>query len=89
MQMLSTPLLNELVAKEGRFLQWEMPFPHGSLKRDYFTMREVDGKTILIIESGGREIIEDFLRQGFVAKDTCRSSQGCWIFTPTEHVTGQ
>jgi hypothetical protein len=83
MRMLSQDVLKELVAKPGRYLQWEMPYPHGTLKDNYFTLRNPDGTAFLVLGSACREIIEDFLRQSIVHKDEKASKPGCWVYVPT------
>ena len=52
MPTLSTDVLRGLVAEAGRYLQWEMPIPHGTLKDHHFTLRNTDGAEFLVLESG-------------------------------------
>jgi hypothetical protein len=82
--MLSTKVLSELVATPGRYLQWEMSAPWGSINEDCFSIREADGRQIQVVASGGGRAIGDLLRQNLIHKDESASRQGCWIFRPID-----
>jgi hypothetical protein len=55
----------------------------GHFHKHHFSLRNPDGSEFLVLESGGREIVADFLRQGIIVMDDSASSPERWVYRPT------
>jgi hypothetical protein len=82
----------EIIAQQGRYLLLERAVPRGRLKRDMITIKEHDGRDLVLgvegYTSGPVElpipIFEDFIRTNLVAQDGPENMEQGTVFRLTE-----
>jgi hypothetical protein len=82
----------EIIAQQGRYLLLERAVPRGRLKRDMITIKEHDGRDLVLkargCSSGPVElpipIFEDFIRANLVAQDGPEDMEHGTVFRLTE-----
>jgi hypothetical protein len=85
----SDDVLKELVAVEGRYIEWE--WDPQTLKNDYITLREAGGHQVVAIDKSGREIsfhvardvIQRLIREHSVYEDESKRAACLRIYRPT------
>jgi len=92
--MNSTDTLKLLAAKNGRYFLLERAVPRGSLKGDFVSIREADGREVAIGRDGAQftphippETLNDYLRASFIAEDVALTCQESAVFRITEDGT--
>jgi hypothetical protein len=83
-------LLRELIAVEGRYIQWEWEVR--TLTNDYITLREATGHPVVQHDKSGRELnirvsrgsAQRLISEHSVYEDESRRSSGFRIYGPTE-----
>jgi hypothetical protein len=83
-------LLRELVAVEGRYIQWE--WEPQTLTNDYITLREATGYTVMQHDKNGREhniwvsrsTVQRLISEHSVCEDESKRGSGFRIYRPTE-----
>ncbi len=88
--MLSGDVLEELIAVEGRYVQWE--WDPRTLKNDYVTLREASGHQIVRRDKGGREInlrvahgaMQKLIDERAVFEDESKRASGFRIYRPID-----
>ena len=89
-EMLSSDLLQDLVAVEGRYIQWE--WDPRTLQNDYITLREASGDPVVRRDKSGREFslrtnrdaVQRLISEHSVHEDELRRAPGFRIYRPTE-----
>ena len=89
-EMLPGDLLRELIAVEGRYIQWE--WEPQTLTNDYITLREATGYPVVQRDKSGRELsvrvargaVQSLISEHFVYEDELRRASGFRIYRPTE-----
>ena len=88
--MLSSDILQVLIAVEGRYIQWE--WDPQTLQNDYITLREADGDPVVRHDKSGREfslrvargVIQTLIGGRSVYEDKSERASGFRIYRPTE-----
>ena len=88
--MLSSDILQVLIAVEGRYIQWE--WDPRTLQNDYITLREADGHLVVRHDKSGREfslrvargVIQTLIGGRSVYEDESERASGFRIYRPTE-----
>jgi hypothetical protein len=88
-ELLSSELLQELVAVEGRYIQWE--WEPRTLQDDYITLREANGHQVVGHDRKGREFslrlgrtaVQSLISKHSVYEDELRRASGFRIYRPT------
>ena len=91
--MLSSDILQVLIAVEGRYIQWE--WDPQTLQNDYITLREADGHPVVRHDKSGREfslrvargVIQTLIGGRSVYEDESKRASGFRIYRPTEEGT--
>ena len=89
-EMLPNDLLRELIAVEGRYIQWE--WEPRTLSNDYITLREATGHPVVQRDKSGREFsvrvsrgsVQNLISEHSVYEDELRRASGFRIYRPTE-----
>jgi hypothetical protein len=89
-EILPSDLLQELIAVEGRYIQWE--WDPQTITSDYITLRETTGHSVVQFDSSGRQInirvprgsVQRLIIERSVYEDEARRTPGFRIFRPTE-----
>jgi len=89
-EMLPGDLLRELIAVEGRYIQWE--WEPQTLTNDYITLREATGHPVVLRDKSGREFsvrvsrgsVQKLISEHSVYEDELRRASGFRIYRPTE-----
>ncbi|MGA7328383.1 MAG: hypothetical protein WBX25_28805 [Rhodomicrobium sp.] len=89
-EMLSSDLLQDLVAVEGRYIQWE--WDPRTLQNDYISLREASGDPVVRRDESGREFslrtnrdaVQRLISEHSVHEDESRRAPGFRIYRPTE-----
>jgi hypothetical protein len=89
-EILPGELLRELIAIEGRYIQWE--WDPQTLSNDYITLREATGYTVVQLDSNGRALnirvprgsVQRLIAERSVSEDEAKRTPGFRIFRPTE-----
>jgi len=90
-RMLSSDVLQELAAVEGRYIEWE--WDPRTLKNDYITLREASGHHVVGHDKNGREfslyvtrdIMQRLIGDRSVYEDESQHASGFWLY----RLTGQ
>jgi hypothetical protein len=85
-------LLRELIAVEGRYIQWE--WEAQTLTNDYITLREATGHPVAQHDKGGREFgirvsrgsIQRLITEHSVYEDESKRDSGFRIYRPAAGV---
>ena len=85
----SESVLKELIAVEGRYIQWE--WDPQTLKHDYITLREAGGHQVVKFDKHGREInirvaqeaLEQLIREHSIYEDELKRASGFRIYRLT------
>jgi hypothetical protein len=88
--MLSSDVLQELIAAEGRYIEWE--WDPQTLKNDYITLREANGHPVVERDKSGREfnlyvardVIQQLIREQCVYEDESKRASGFRIYRLTD-----
>jgi hypothetical protein len=88
--MLSSDILQVLIAVEGRYIQWE--WDPQTLQNDYITLREADGHLVVRHDKSGREfslrvgrgVIQTLIGGRSVYEDESERASGFRIYRPTQ-----
>ena len=88
--MLSSDILQVLIAVEGRYIQWE--WDPQTLQNDYITLREADGHPVVRHDKSGREfslrvargVIQTLIGGRSVYEDESKRASGFRIYRPTK-----
>jgi hypothetical protein len=88
--MLSSDVLQALIAVEGRYIQWE--WDPQTLKNDYITLREANGHPVVRHDKSGREVnlyvardvIQKLIDERSVYEDDSKRASGFRIYRPTD-----
>ncbi|MGA7325514.1 MAG: hypothetical protein WBX25_13745 [Rhodomicrobium sp.] len=89
-QMLSSDVLRDLIAAEGRYIQWE--WDPQTLQNDYITLREASGHPVVGRDKNGsefslrlvRDVVHRLVAEHSVYEDESRGAPGFRIYRPTE-----
>jgi hypothetical protein len=89
-EFLPGDLLRELMAVEGRYIQWE--WEPQTLTNDYITLREASGYTVVQHDKSGKELstrvsrgsVQSLISEHSVYEDEMRRGTGLRIYRPTE-----
>ncbi|MFY9639440.1 MAG: hypothetical protein WCD20_02290 [Rhodomicrobium sp.] len=89
-EILPTDLLQELIAVEGRYIQWE--WEPQTLANDYITLREATGYAVVQHDKSGRAFnvhvsrgaVQRLISEHSVCEDELRRASGFRIYRPTE-----
>ena len=89
-EILPSDLLRELIAVEGRYIQWE--WEPQTLSNDYITLREASGYPVVLQDKSGREfsvhvsraVVQKLISDHSVYEDELRRASGIRIYRPTE-----
>ncbi len=89
-EILPGDLLRELIAVEGRYIQWECE-PQ-TLTNDYITLREATGYPVVQRDRSGRQLnvrvsrgsVQRLISDRSVYEDELKRASGLRIFRPTE-----
>jgi hypothetical protein len=89
-EILPGDLLKELIAVEGRYIQWE--WDPQTLTNDYITLREATGYPVVLHDKSGREfsvhvsrtVVQRLIGEHSVNEDESRRASGFRIYRPTE-----
>jgi hypothetical protein len=89
-ELLSSELLQELVAVEGRYIQWE--WDPRTFQNDYISLREANGQLVVRRDSRGREpgvrtgrgAMQRLISEHSIYEDESRRAPGFRIYWPTE-----
>ena len=89
-EILPSDLLRELIAVEGRYIQWE--WEPRTLTNDYITLREATGHPVIPYDKSGREfsihvsraVIQKLISEHYVYEDELRRASGFRIYRPTQ-----
>jgi hypothetical protein len=89
-EILPSDLLRELVAFEGRYIQWE--WEPRTLSNDYITLREATGRPVVQRDKNGREfsvhvshgVVQKLISEHSVYEDEPRRASGFRIYRPTQ-----
>jgi hypothetical protein len=82
----------EIIAQQGRYLLVQRAVPRGRLKRDMITIKENDGRDMVLSARGYTSspvelpipIFEDFIRANLVAQDGPEDMEHGTVFRPTQ-----
>ena len=88
--MLSSDILQVLIAVEGRYIQWE--WEPRTLTNDYITLREATGHPVVQRDKSGRElsvhvsrgVVQKLISEHSVYEDELRRASGFRIYRPTQ-----
>ena len=83
-------LLRELIAVEGRYIQWE--WEPRTFANDYITLREASGHQVVQRDKSGREVgihvsrgvVQKLISEHSIYEDELRRASGLRIYRPTE-----
>ncbi len=89
-EILPGDLLQELIAVEGRYIQWE--WEPQTLTNDYITLREATGHQVVQHDKSGRDFnirvsrgsVQKLIIEHSVYEDETRRASGFRIYRPTE-----
>jgi hypothetical protein len=89
-EILPSDLLRELIAVEGRYIQWE--WEPRTLSNDYITLREAAGHPVVQRDKSGREftihvsrsVVQRLISEHSVYEDELRRASGFRIYRPTQ-----
>jgi hypothetical protein len=89
-EMLPGDLLRELIAVEGRYIQWE--WEPQTLSNDYITLREANGYPVVAHYNSGRlssfsvtrKVLQTLIGEHAVYEDELKRASGLRIYRPTE-----
>ena len=89
-EMPAGDLLQELIAVEGRYIQWE--WEPQTLTNDYITLREATGYPVVQRDRSGKErsvyvsraVIQSLITEHSVYEDELRRASGFRIYLPTD-----
>ena len=89
-EILPSDLLRELIAVEGRYIQWE--WEPRTLTNDYITLREATGHPVVQRDKSGREfsvrvsrgVVQKLISEHSVYEDETRRASGFRIYRPTQ-----
>ena len=89
-EILPGNLLRELIAVEGRYIQWE--WEPSTLTDDYITLREATGHPVILHDKSGREFsvhvsrgaVQKLISEHSVYEDETRRASGFRIYRPTQ-----
>jgi len=89
-EILPSDLLRELIAVEGRYIQWE--WEPRTLSDDYITLREATGHPVVQRDKSGREFsfhvsrgaVQKLVSEHSVYEDQTRRASGFRIYWPTQ-----
>jgi hypothetical protein len=89
-EILPNDLLQELMAVEGRYIQWE--WEPQTLTNDYITLREASGYAVVQHDKSGRELsirvsrgsVQSLISEHSVYEDEPKRGSGLRIYRPTE-----
>jgi hypothetical protein len=82
----------QVLAQNGRYLLFEMASPRGRPKRDMITIKEADGRDLVLRNSAGYTaspvevpipIFEDFIRADMIRRDGSEDTKNGTIFRLT------
>ena len=88
--MLSSDILQVLIAVEGRYIQWE--WEPQTLTNDYITLREATGHPVAAHDRNGRQVsihvsravLQKLIGEHSVFEDELRRASGFRIYRPTK-----
>jgi hypothetical protein len=89
-EILPGDLLQELIAVEGRYIQWE--WEAQTLTNDYITLREATGYPVMQHDRSGRELnirvsrgsVQRLISEHSVYEDETKRASGFRIYRPTD-----
>ena len=89
-EILPSDLLRELIAVEGRYIQWE--WEPQTLANDYISLREATGYLVVQRDKNGREAsihvprgaVQKLIGEHSIYEDELRRASGFRIYRPTE-----
>ena len=89
-EILPSDLLRELIAVEGRYIQWE--WEPQTLTNDYITLREATGYLVVAHDKSGRQVsinvsrgvLQRLISDHSVCEDELRRASGFRIYRPTD-----
>ncbi|MGA7325791.1 MAG: hypothetical protein WBX25_15210 [Rhodomicrobium sp.] len=89
-ELLPGDLMRELIAVEGRYIQWE--WDPQTRTSDYVTLREATGYPVAQRDSSGKElslhvsrvVVQSLIDEHSVYEDEFRRASGFRIYRPTE-----
>jgi hypothetical protein len=89
-EFLPGDLLRELIAIEGRYIQWE--WEPQTLSDDYITLREATGYPVVTQDKRGRQssigvsrrVLQTLIGEHSVYEDELRRASGFRIYRPTD-----
>ncbi len=89
-EILPSDLLQELIAVDGRYIQWE--WESQTLANDYITLREATGYPVVKHDKSGKEFsvhvsrgaVQRLISEYSVYEDELRRASGFRIYRPTE-----
>jgi hypothetical protein len=89
-EILPGDLLRELIAVEGRYIQWE--WEPRTLTNDYITLREATGHPVVQRNKSGKEfsvhvsrgVVQTLIGEHSVYEDELRRASGFRIYRPTK-----
>ena len=89
-EILPGDLLRELIAVEGRYIQWE--WEPQTLTNDYITLREATGYLVAAHDKSGRQVsirvsravLQKLIGEHSVFEDELRRASGFRIYRPTK-----
>ena len=89
-EILPSDLLQELIAVEGRYIQWE--WEPQTLANDYISLREATGYPVVHRDKNGRQsninvsrgALQTLIGEHSVCEDELRRASGFRIYRPTQ-----
>ena len=89
-EILPSDLLRELIAVEGRYIQWE--WEPRTLSNDYITLREATGHPVVQRDKSGREFsvhvsrgaVQKLISEHSVYEDETKRASGFRIYRPAQ-----
>ena len=89
-EILPSDLLRELIAVEGRYIQWE--WEPRTLSNDYITLREATGHPVVQRDKSGRDLsvhvsrgaVQMLISEHSLYEDETRRASGFRIYRPTQ-----
>jgi hypothetical protein len=90
LEILPNDLLQELIAVEGRYIQWE--WEPQTLANDYITLREATGYPVMAHHRNGKQsginvsrgALQTLIGEHSVYEDELRRASGFRIYRPTQ-----
>jgi hypothetical protein len=89
-ESLASDLLRELIAVEGRYIQWE--WEPSTLTNDHITLREATGYPVVLHDKSGREFsvhvsrgaVQKLISEHSVYEDETKRASGFRIYRPAQ-----